>query len=100
MCGSQCKMHAAAPQILGRSHCNEQHLVTQMGQRRRRSAKNAGECVTTPLCTAASDNSYFDSDNIYSHGSHFMPPQIRHSTVTDLARFLGLSTSVPRANAV
>jgi electron transfer flavoprotein beta subunit len=29
-----------------------------------------------------------------------MPPQVSHSTVTDLARFLGLSTSVPRANAV
>jgi electron transfer flavoprotein beta subunit len=29
-----------------------------------------------------------------------MPPQVSHSTVTDLARFLGLSTSVPRASAV
>ena len=33
ICGSQCKMHAAAPQILGKSHCHKQHLVTQMGQR-------------------------------------------------------------------
>ena len=31
---------------------------------------------------------------------HFMPSKVSHSTVTDFARFLGLSTSVPRAHAV
>jgi hypothetical protein len=40
----------------------------------------------------------------YSRGrlcrAAFHAAPIRHSTVTDLARFLGLSTSVPRATAV
>ncbi len=45
--------------------------------------------TTLPLCP-----------RLHWHGTNDMPLTVTHSTVTDLARFLGLSTSVPRAHAV